>query len=162
MDDPISPLFQGDPIEWVVGLAEYQREPIVVLIREENSFEDVAHRWVTATAANTFRMGAAVNTGDQNTFLLRVKAEVRAYLCGDRRYKKERDSLFAEKSPTRTLVVSGIAVAIAPRLGVSAPVLAPVIALILASLGKIILNAWCASTDPTRSDGNQHDDPVGK
>lgn len=148
MDDPIDALFTEDTIQWVVGLPAYQREPIIELIGKPNSFENVAQLLVTATAANTYRLGAAANTGDRTTFLASVKVEIRAYLCGDQRYKKERDGLFEEKGITRTFLVTAIAVTIGPHLGVAAPVLAPVVALILASLGKITVNAWCASTAP--------------
>ena len=147
MGDSIDKLFESDPREWVLSLPEYQRAPIVELIQRGNSFESVAQHWVTATAANTYRLGAVANTGDKTTFLASVKVELRAFLCGDKRYSKERDGLFGEKGPTRPFIVSGMAVAMAPHLGVAAPLLAPVIALILASLGKITLNAWCASTD---------------
>jgi hypothetical protein len=151
MDNLIDAMFEQDPKEWILALPDYQRGPIVELIENGNSFEDVAQRWVTATAVNTYRLGAAGSTGDKSTFLLRVKAEVRAYLCGDKRYKQERDGLFGQKGLARTYIVTGIAVAIAPHLGVAAPVLAPVIALVLASLGKITVNAWCASTEAAAS-----------
>ena len=63
----------------------------------------------------------------------------------DKKYKKERDGLFGEKGLARTYVVSAMAVAIAPQLSVAAAVIAPLIALVLASVGKVALNAWCAS-----------------
>jgi hypothetical protein len=50
----------------------------------------------------------------------------------------------------RTYVVSTMAVAIAPHLSVASAVISPPIALVLAaSVGKVALNAWCATPNPS-------------
>lgn len=148
MSEAIEALLADDPQKWVTDLPAYQRDSITELLDKGIPFDEVAQRWLTASASNTFRFGAVTAAGDKSTFLSNVKAEVRAYLCGDKRYAKERAGLFGEKAPARTMVTSSMAVAIAPHIGVAAAVLAPIIALVLASLGAIALNAWCASTSP--------------
>ena len=100
---------------------------------------------ITASAENTYRFSATSPVGDKGAFLENLKAEVRAFLCGDKKYKTEREGLFGKSGLARTYVVSAMAVAIAPHLSVASAVIAPLIALVLASLGKIALNAWCAT-----------------
>jgi hypothetical protein len=151
MSDQINKMLSEDPRKWIEALPKYQKTNFVQLLDEGLSYDEVAERWCTATAANTFRLGAAPGPGKSN-FLEQVKIEIRACLCGDARYAKERESLFGEKSATRTFVVGGLAVAIAPHLGVAAPVLAPMITLVLASIGGITINAWCTATAPAKSD----------
>jgi hypothetical protein len=130
---------------WVEDLPEFQLNPINELLSKDLSFEAVAQAWLTASATNTYRFSSTAPIGDKGSFLKNVKKELRAFICGDEKYKTERDGLFGEKSNTRTLIVSGMAVAIAPHVSVASAVIAPVIALLLAGLGKITINAWCAT-----------------
>jgi hypothetical protein len=146
MTDQIDVLLQDEPISWIKALPEYQREPIEFLLQGGSDFEVIAQAWISASAENTFRFSASPEIGQKGTFLRNLKKEVRAYLCGHKKYEKERQGLFGEKAPARTFIISSIAVAIAPHLSVASAVIAPLVALILASFGKITLNAWCAAT----------------
>lgn len=145
MTTNIENLLGEEPIKWVHELPAYQRESIEILISNGASFEEVAQAWVNASAENTYRFAASTPVGDKGTFLGNLKFEVRAFLCGDKKYKKERDGLFGEKGLGRTYVVSAMAVAIAPHLNVASAVISPLIALVLAGIGKVALNAWCAT-----------------
>ncbi|AAM39650.1 hypothetical protein ABQF08_20685 [Xanthomonas campestris pv. campestris] len=145
MTDTIDTLLQDDPDKWVGELPEFQRSAIQELRSAGSSYEDIAQAWITASAENTYRFSASAPVGDKGAFLDNLRSEIRAFLCGDKKYKKERDGLFGEKGLARTYVVSAMAVAIAPQLSVAAAVIAPLIALVLASVGKVALNAWCAS-----------------
>lgn len=148
MDETIDTLLQDDPDKWVADLPEFQRAAIQELRTGGASYEDVAQAWITASAENTYRFSASAPVGDKRAFLDSLRTEVRGFLCGDKKYKKERDGLFGEKGLARTYVVSTMAVAIAPHLSVASAVIAPLIALILAGTGKILLNAWCNSQNP--------------
>jgi hypothetical protein len=145
MDDTIETLFQDDPEKWVADLPEFQRAAIQELRANGATYDDVAQAWITASAENTYRFSASAPVGDKRAFLDSLRKEIRAFLCGDKKYKKERDGLFGDKGLARTYVVSTMAVAIAPHLSVASAVIAPLIALVLASVGKIALNAWCRS-----------------
>ncbi len=140
----IDKLLSDEPSMWIQDLPAFQRDAIEKLLAGGLSYDAVAEAWVSASAENTFRL-AASTIGDNGSFLSNLKYEVRNFLCGDKKYNKERTCLFGEKGLARTLVVSTLAVAIAPHIGVASAVLAPLIALILASMGKITLNAWCAT-----------------
>jgi hypothetical protein len=141
----IDALLAEEPIKWVQELPEYQREAIEKLLSDGASFDEVAQAWLNASAENTYRFAASTPVGDKGTFLENLKREIRAFLCGDKKYKKERDGLFGDKGLARTYVVSAMAVAIAPHLSVASAVISPLIALVLASIGKVALNAWCAT-----------------
>lgn len=147
----IDALLGEEPAKWIQELPEYQRGPMEQLLSDGASFDAVAQAWISASAANTYRFAASAPVGDRGAFLENLKREVRAFLCGDKKYKKERDGLFGEKGLARTYVVSAIAVAIAPHLSVASAVIAPLVALVLASLGKVALNAWCASQNDAQS-----------
>jgi hypothetical protein len=143
--DTIETLLEDDPEKWVADLPEFQRAAIQELRASGASYDDVAQAWITVSAENTYRFSASAPVGDKHAFLDSLRKEIRAFLCGDKKYKKERDGLFGNKGLARTYVVSTMAVAIAPHLSVASAVIAPLIALVLASAGKIALNAWCNS-----------------
>jgi hypothetical protein len=147
MSQTLDELLNDEPGKWVTELPEYQRAPLEQLLKEGLSFEQIAQNWLSASAANTYRFSAVNPAGKRDAFLDNLRKEIRAFLCGNNKYKKERDGLFGEKGLARTYVVSAMAVAIAPYLNVAATVIAPVVALLLASLGKITINAWCASEE---------------
>jgi hypothetical protein len=150
-DGALDELLNQDPMEWVNALPAYQRTSIAQLVESGKSFDDVAVSWLTASAENTFRFAADNSTPDRNTFRDNLVLELEGFLCGDGKYNTEREGLFGEKSVGRTYVISVISVAIAPHLGVAAAFIAPVVALTLAAVGKIGLNAWCTTRRESRA-----------
>ena len=153
MTTDIDTLLNDEPIKWIQELPHFQRDAIETLLANGSSFEDVAQVWISASAENTYRFAAAAPVGNKGAFLDNLKKEVRAFLCGDKKYKKEREGLFGEKGVARAYVVSAMAVAIAPHLSVAAAVISPLIALVLASIGKVALNAWCATPSDAQPGG---------
>ena len=149
----VDDLFADEPAQWVTQLPAYQSESIAELVDAGTTYDNIALLWLTTTAQNTFGLSASQQDKSKSTLLANVKAEVRAYLCGNPKYKKERDRLFGEKGVARNYVVSAMAVCIAPHIDMAGPVLAPIIALVLASIGKIIVNAWCDTDE--KADGTQ-------
>lgn len=149
----IDTLLDDEPIKWIQDLPDYQRDAIEYLIANGSSFDEVAQAWITASAENTYRFAAATPVGDKGAFLENLRKEIRAFLCGDKKYKHEREGLFGEKGIARTYVVSAMAVAIAPHLSVASAVISPLIALVLASIGKVALNAWCATQNDAQPSG---------
>jgi hypothetical protein len=148
MDETIDSLLQDDPDKWVADLPEFQRAAIQELRMGGASYEEVAQVWITAATENTYRFSTSAPVGDKRAFLDSLRTEVRGFLCGDKKYKKERADLFGKKGIARPCVVRAMAVVIGAQLSVAAAVIAPLIALILASIGKIVLNAWCNSQNP--------------
>lgn len=146
----MSEVLAGSIEEWVTALPGYQGTMINSLLAEGLDPEEAARRWLTAAADNTFPFGGEKK--DRGAFYDKLVEEVEAYVCGDPKYETEREGLFGEKGLARTYVVSTVAVGIAPALGVSATFLAPAVALVLASIAKITLNAWCSSRRARKGD----------
>lgn len=144
MADTLETMLSDEPGDWLTGLPAYQRESFEQLLSRGASYRDAAATWLTATTSQTAPFGA-VAPSPGPSFLERLYTEIGDFICGSTKYKKERDDLFGKKGLARTYVVSAIAVAVSPALGLSATVLAPAVALLLASIGKIAVNAWCAS-----------------
>lgn len=156
MTTNIDVLLDDEPVKWIQELPSYQREVIETLLANGSSFDEVAQSWISASAEHTYRFSAGATVGNKGAFLENLKKEVRAFLCGDKKYRNEREGLFGEKGIARTYVVSAMAVAIAPHLTVASAVISPLIALVLASIGKVALNAWCATQNDVQP-GSQTD-----
>lgn len=138
----IDALFDSDPSLWLTTLPEYQQNLVKQVLAQTPSPEAAAARWLSVAPQNTSPLGA---TKGQQVFLEKLWDELEAFLCGDEKYESDRMKLLAESKPLHAYVVGAISVAIAPTLGSSAAFLAPVVALLLMSMGKITLNAWCAT-----------------
>ena len=89
---------------------------------------------------------AAGQPGTGGALLEKLRVEVRAYLCGDKKYDKDRKQLIAGGKEIHAFVISGMSLGIAPFVGAASIVIAPLIALIPAAIGKVSLNAWCATS----------------
>lgn len=140
-----------DPAQWLEGIPNYQRRIVDTLLAQGKAYDAAAESWLSASLENTFPFGGDTQNRGKGVFLEKLIDEIESYLCGGNKYKAEREKLFGEKSIIRTYVVSSIAVAVAPSLGVSATFLAPAVALVLASLGKITINAWCTTRRESRT-----------
>lgn len=150
MSDFIDNYFKDDPTEWIHILPVYQKVTIEELMQQGKTFEEIAETWVSATTENTYPFGTSSTKIDKGKFLENLILEIEDFICGSKKYEQERKKLFGEHGVARTYIVSAIAVAVAPTMGVSATFLAPVVALILASLGKIAVNAWCSTRKESR------------
>lgn len=153
MTGSIDMLLQSEPREWIGALAPYQRDLVEQLLAQGQDYESAVNSWLTASAENTFRFGGENRPGDKSLFRDKLVLEIEAFFCGDPKYEKERDGLLGEKSAARVYVISALSVAIAPALGVTAAFLAPIVALTLASFGKITVNAWCQMRKAERKEG---------
>ncbi len=137
----IDDLFRRDPESWIDSLPDYQKTLVQELLKQSDSPEEAASKWLTASPRNTFPLGAA--QGSSKLYLDKLWNELEAFLCGDSRYEEDRKKLLAELKPGHAYLVGVISVTIAPVLGASATFLAPVIALLLITVSKLGLNAWC-------------------
>jgi hypothetical protein len=151
MEKTIEELLLDNPSEWINGLPAFQRETIDALLTSGLSYEDAAKSWASTTTENTFGFSASGSVGKKGAFVENLKHEIRKFLCGDKKYKTERDGLFGQKGLARTYIVTQIAVSISPHISVASTVISPIVALLLASFGKIALNAWCSLDEQAQS-----------
>lgn len=138
-----------DPENWLEALPEYQRKSIMQMRAKGSSYDDIASAWIAAGSSNTAPFSSGAAPTPDPTFLANIRREFRSYLCGDTKYDSDRKQIAAQSKEARIFVVGALSVAIAPYAGAASAVIAPVIVLLLAGLGKTSLNAWCATSTNT-------------
>lgn len=143
----ISEIFNVDPDSWIDTLSTYQKNLIHQLYEQTNDYELVANKWLTATIPTNVPFGTQKNP---SIFFEKVLDEVEAFFTGDEKYKYSRLAILKESGVVQSYIVGGLSIALAPVLGTSAPFLAPVIAIVLLTIGKIGLNAWLATRKEKR------------
>lgn len=136
----IEQLFTENPTPWLDALPAYQKNRVEQLLNAGSGLEDVAEQWLSANVDQTVPFGADIG---KNIFIDKVWEEIEKFLCGAEAYEPDRVRLAKESNIIHTYFVGVVSAAIAPNLGTSAVFLAPVVALLLASVGKISINAWC-------------------
>jgi len=132
-------LFIFEPDSWIEALPNYQRVTVASLYEISNDYESVASAWISASPSNTVQYGAQKK---DNIFLNRICDELELFLSEDIKYEKEVLELKKYKTVVQLVVVSAISGFLSPYLGVTAVFLAPVIAILLASITKIGVQAW--------------------
>ncbi len=136
------PIFSLDDL--LGGLKVYQQNSITVLIAEHGE-EEAAKKWLAANGPSSTQQFGGEPQGGSQPFWERLMAEFRLFICGDKKYKKDRDKLFAQANPTALFFVSSISSVIATTLGLVPALIMPVIAILLHIAGKIGVNAWCGT-----------------
>lgn len=140
-------LAESDPENWIEALPAYQRNSIHLMREKGGSYEYIASVWIAAGTSNTAPFSSGEVPKPDTKFSERLLKELRAYLCGEKRYEKDRKKMLASGKEVHVFVVSSISVAIAPHIGSAGAVIAPIVALALANIGKVSLNAWCGSSN---------------
>lgn len=123
-------------------LSPYQRNLINQLYEQTNDYEKVANQWLSATIPSNIPFGTQKKP---SIFFEKVLDEIEAFFSGDEKYKDNRLAILKESGVVQSYIVDAISIALAPILGANAAFLAPVIAIVLLTIGKIGLNAWLAA-----------------
>ncbi|MFC1750283.1 hypothetical protein ACFL2V_15900 [Pseudomonadota bacterium] len=130
----------ADESEWVLLLKPYQQSTINKFLKK-CSAEEAAEKWLGSTGSpNIATFGGGVDT---KPFWERFKSEFKKFICDDKAYVDEKESLMAEGPVAKAILISVISAAIGATIGYTATLLAPPVALLLCSVGKIGLNAYC-------------------
>lgn len=131
---------------WVESLPKYQQTVINELLASGLDEEAVAETWLSRTGPdNNFGFGAGAASAN---YLASVKVEFRKLVCGDPIYETLRKEAAKIWNGSKYSVVSVIAIGVAAQIGVAVAVITPVVALLLAAVGKVGLNAWCNMPPP--------------
>ncbi|MCU5305077.1 hypothetical protein OCE40_24955, partial [Bacillus toyonensis] len=125
--------------QWLNVLPQYQKRIVTRLIEKNEDVEIAAIQYLNLGISDTAPFSAS---GTKNIFIDKIKLEFERFLCGDQKYENERQKLSAELKPGHTLIVSTLSSAISVYVGASAAYLAPIIVLLLMSVGKVSINAW--------------------
>ncbi|MBK4989816.1 hypothetical protein [Pseudomonas sp. S36] len=138
-----SSVFDFSDDEILGSLKLYQRSLVAELL-VANDEETAARIWLSSTGPLDLRKFGGVPDSGEDAFYQRFRAEFRAYVCGDERYKEERDDLLKIAKPAASYVIAAISAAVASTLGIAVGLVVPAVALLLKVVGKLGLNAWCA------------------
>ena len=135
-------------------LSPYQRNLINQLYEQTNDYEKVANQWLSATIPSNIPFGTQKKP---SIFFEKVLDEIEAFFSGDEKYKYNRLAILKESGVVQSYIVDAISIALAPILGANAAFLAPVIAIVLLTIGKIGLNAWLAARKEKRKQNEDND-----
>lgn len=138
--------FTDNADSWIQSLPRYQQVRLNSLLNTGITLEEAADKWLSANVENTYPFGAEKK---DNVFVDRIRDEMRLFLCGSEEYESVRSKIKSNGNIVHTYFVGVLSAAIATQLGFAAAFLAPVIALILASISQIGLNAWCKMKEQT-------------
>ena len=146
-------IFAVDPKTWLDTMKPYQRNIANVIYTETKDYEEVAKRWLTADSLpNNVPFGTKKTS---SIFYEKVLDEIEAFFSGDEKYENCRIEILKESGIVQSYIVGVLSIALAPILEKAAPFLAPVISIVLFTIGKIGLNAWLTMRKEQREKNNQ-------
>jgi len=131
--------FDGD--ELISLLKPYQRKILVPLI-ESVGEEEAAKIWLSTNNNDQFSKFGGTE-GSKDPYFDRLVAEIRKLICGDESYKEFRDKLIENAHTSSLYVVGAIAGVMGDVFGITSALITPVVILILKTISKVGVNAWC-------------------
>ncbi len=148
----------GSDEEWLMCLRPYQRE-IAETLLTSNSPEHAAQLWISSNGPTSIvQFGGE---GQSKPFWDCFVNEFRDFICGHHKYEKDRKSLSEQGGITRELMISAVSSGIGAAIGYPATFLAPAATLLLISVGRVGLNAYCRTENsPEQSDAPKS--PIGR
>lgn len=136
-------LINANQDEILASLDGFQVEILAsFLIQTKNDYVESADKWLNATTANTAQFGG--ETGKAKIYREKLLDEIEKFFCGDEIYEEDRKKISDSTEKTKQYFIGVLSSAIGTTMGVAGTFLAPVIALLIMSMGKMGVNAWCA------------------
>lgn len=124
--------------EWIEVLDVYQQELLNELLKEHNE-EEVLEIWIEASTPKGMTPFGGV---ENKKYLKSFKREINKLLLGDEKYVGVIKEFNEHASVTKFFVVSFLSNALAESMGVVAAVIAPLVVLVLGTIGKVGLDAY--------------------
>lgn len=136
-------LINADQAEILASLDGFQVEIIESFLHQtNNNYLESADKWLNATTANTAQFGG--ETGKAKIYREKLLDEIEKFFCGDESYDDDRKKISESAEKTKQYIIGVLSSAIGATMGVAGTFIAPVIALLIMSMGKMGVNAWCA------------------
>lgn len=137
---PVINIPDGDLDDWLSVLKPYQRNTLKAFLATDSP-EKAAERWLGTTGSpNIVPFGG---TRDTKPFWDKFQAEFRKFLCDENAYVEEKKALLSENPVGRAILVSVISAALGATMGFTATLLAPAVTVMLFTVGKMGLRAYC-------------------
>ncbi len=148
--EELNNIIQADQEQLLGSIDDYQAEIVKTFLQStSNDYLQSADYWLNAGPANTAKFGGEPN----KTKIYRDKLleELEKFLCGDERYKEDRKKIATSGDKSQKYIIGVMSAAIGKTLGAAGAFIAPVIVLLILSIGKMAVNAWCEMRKETRS-----------
>ncbi len=132
--------------EWYTCLKPYQKATIEQLVAKYGE-EKAAEEWLNARGpmqTATFG-GAQVEPGNTPNYWNRLRTEIDKFICGHPDYEKEQENFLAAGKSIGLGSVTALASWLSPIIGMSPTILVPVIILILHTMSKMGVKAYCST-----------------
>lgn len=126
-------------------LKPYQRRMVEMLV-EKYGIEGAAEQWLIAKGpcqTSTFG-GVAQDNNQQNDYWTRFRYEFDKLLCGHADYEIEREKFVGTSKTIGLAGITAISTWIGPLIGLSPVLLVPSIALLLTTVSKMGIKAYCS------------------
>lgn len=135
----------NEPLEsWLSELKPYQRATLQQFM-ETLEPEHAAERWITTIGSpNIACFGGGAPAGDSKPFWERFRAECHKFICDETEYSEDKKAILSEFPISKPLLISTMSGAIGASLGTTGTLVAPAVTLILFTIGRLGLNAYCA------------------
>lgn len=149
----IDDFFLLDSDELIHGLEPYQQELVLNLLSAfDNDYMKTVDAWLQASPAQTAGFGGDPKKSNSKLYREKVWEELEKFICGtDSSYDDDRKKISNHVEATENYIVGVLSVAIGTHLGVAGAFIAPIIVVLIMSLGKIGRNAWCSMRKESRT-----------
>ncbi len=126
--------------ELIENLEEYQKEIIQELL-QHNSADEAIDLWINANGPiDNVNFGG---TQEKNELLNNFKIELCKLLSESPEYKNEVKEMKVYMNLGKDAIISGLTLALAPRLGTTAIIIVPLVVLAMISISKVGIKAYC-------------------
>ena len=132
--------------EWYTCLKPYQKAFIEQLVAKYGE-EKAAEEWLTARGpmqTATFG-GVQVKAEDTPNYWKRLRTEIDKFICGHPDYEKEQEKFVVAGKPIGLGGVTALASWLSSIIGMSPAILVPAIILILHTMSKMGVKAYCST-----------------
>jgi len=148
--EELSNITQSHQDSLLSSIDDFQAEIIkTFLASTSNNYLVSADNWLNASTANTAKFGGEPNKA--KIYRDKLLEELEKFLCGDQQYEDDRKKIAESSDKSQKYIIGVMSAAIGKTLGAAGPFIAPVIVLLILSIGKMAINAWCAMRKEARS-----------
>ncbi len=152
--EELSQIIESDQDTLLSSIDDFQSDIIkAFLASNSNDYLASADNWLNATTANTAKFGGEPSKA--KIYRDKLLEELEKFMCGDQQYEEDRKKIADSTDKSQKYIIGVMSAAIGKTLGAAGPFIAPVIVLLILSIGKMAINAWCAMRKEARStEGN--------
>lgn len=133
----------ADSLEsWIGELKPYQRSTLLQFTASMDA-EAAAERWLTTIGSPNIAGFGGAQVSNPKPYWERFRAECNRFICDETAYAEDKKEILAQSPISKPVLISLMSSAIGATLGTAGTLIAPAVTLMLFTVGKIGLNAYC-------------------